>query len=214
MSTYDLRTCSYDEFLDFVFDHPVEKKPWYFGSRVEVAFDAVHNTELLTKLFSNARPLLERYTRDQLEQGFWALQSGLLIGGLLPHLMFDQSMPFEKRADCIRAMFFLYRDLFAVDELHTSSNMWWHSISSSYQTGWRSQSTLDDNKKIQDVMFDTLTEILYLESEECQGAALHGLGHLLHPSTEMVIRDWIATQPDLPEDDLEFAEACITGDIM
>ncbi len=121
--------------------------------------------------------------------------------------MFDQSVDFERRAECIRAMFFLYRDLFAVDELGTSCNMWWDCISSSSQVGHRSQSTLDDNRKIQDVMFDTLTKILYLESEECQGAALHGLGHLRHPNTEMVIRDWIATQPDLPEHDLEYAEA-------
>ncbi|HIA52851.1 MAG TPA: hypothetical protein EYN91_12310 [Candidatus Melainabacteria bacterium] len=213
MSFYDLRTCSYDEFLNFVFDHPVEKEPWYRGSKVEVVFDAIHNTALLTELFSNARPLLEKYTREQLDQGFWALQSGL-IDGLLPHTMFDHSVPFEKRAECIRAMFFLYRDLFAVDDLGTSSNMWWDCISSSNQVGWRSQSVLDDNMKIQDVMFETLSKILYLESEECQGAALHGLGHLRHPNTETVIRDWIATQPDLPEDDLEFAEACITGDIM
>ncbi|PZM83985.1 MAG: hypothetical protein DKT66_04910 [Candidatus Melainabacteria bacterium] len=214
MRTYDLRGCSYNEFLDFVFDHPVEKQPWYFGSKVQVVFDAVHNTDLLTELFSNARALLEKYSRDQLEHGFWALQSGRLIDGLLPNLMFDQSVPFEKRADCIRAMFFLYRDLFSVDDLHTSSNMWWDSISSSNQVGWRSPSTLEDNMKVQDVMFDTLTQILYLESEECQGAALHGLGHLRHPNTEKVIRDWIATQPDLPEDDLEYAEACIPGEIM
>lgn len=212
MNTYDLRKCSYDEFLEFVFDHPVKKERWYWRTKVEIIFDAVHNTELLTELFSNARPLLERYSREQLDQGFWALQSG--VDGLLPYVMFDQSVPFEKRADCIRSMFFLYRDLFAVDDLGTSCNMWWDCISSSNQVGWRSQSILGDNIKVQDVMFETLTKILYLESEECQGAALHGLGHLRHPNTEKVIRDWIATQPDLPEDDLEFAEACITGDIM
>jgi hypothetical protein len=212
MSTYDLRTCSYDEFLDFVFDHPVEKEHWYWG-KVDVAFDAVHNTELLTELFSNARLLLEKYTREQLEQGFWALQSGC-VDGFVEHVMFDLSVPFEKRAECIRAMFLLYRDLFAVDDLETSSNMWWDCIASSYSVRHRSQTTSEDDRKIQDVMFDTLTKILYLESEECQGAALHGLGHLRHPNTEKVIRDWIATQPDLPEDDLEYAEACITGDIM
>lgn len=212
MSTYDLRTCSYQEFLDFVFDHPVEKQGWYFGSGVQVVFDGVHNTELPTELFSKARPLLERYTRDQLEQGFWALQGQ--EDWQVVHAMFETAVPFDKRAEMIRSMFFLYRDLFAVDDLHTSSNMWWDSISGSYKVGHRSQSTSDDVRKIQDVMFETLTKILYLESEECQGAALHGLGHLRHPNTEKVIRDWIATQPDLPEDDLEYAEACITGDIM
>lgn len=214
MSIYDLRTCSYDEFLDFVFDHPVEKEHWYWDSNLKVAYDTVHNTELLTKLFSNAKPLLGRYTREQLEQGFWALQSGC-VDGLVEHAMSDLSVPFEKRAECIRAMFLLYRDLFAFDALETSSNMWWDSISSFYEFSFhRSKKVSDDDKKIQDVMFETLTKILHLDSEECQGAALHGLGHLHHPNTEKVIRDWIATQSDLPEDDLEFAEACITGDIM
>lgn len=212
MDTYDLRTCSYNEFLDFVFEHPVEREHWYWG-KLDVVFDADHNTELLTELFTNARPLLERYTREQLEQGFWALQSGC-VDGLVEHVMFDFTVSFEKRAECIRAMFFLYRDLFAVDDLGTSSNMWWDCIASSYSVCHRSQTTSEDDRKIQDVMFETLTKILYLESEECQGAALHGLGHLRHPNTETVIRDWVGTQPDLSEDDLEYAEACITGDIM
>ncbi|MBA3857498.1 MAG: hypothetical protein C0507_11375 [Cyanobacteria bacterium PR.3.49] len=192
MKIYDLRRSSYDEFLDFVFDHPVEKESWYSGSKVEVVFDAVHNAELLTELFCNARPLLDKYSREQLEQGFWTLQSGRLIG-LVEYVMHDLSVPFEKRAECIRSMFYLYRDLFAVDDLETSTNMWWDSISGTYNIGRRTHTTSEDDRKIQDVMFETLTKILYLESEECQGAALHGLGHLRHPNTEKVIRDWIAT---------------------
>ncbi len=213
MSTYDLRTCSYDEFLDFVFEHPVEKEHWYWESGLKVLYDVNRNAELLTKLFSNARPLLDSYTREQLEQGFWALQSGC-VDGLVEDVMFEQSVPFERRAEFIRSMFLLYRDLFSIDALETSSNMWWDCISSDYAIRRRSQDTSEDDRNIQDVMFETLTKILYLDSEECQGAALHGLGHLRHPNTEKVIRDWIATQPELPEDDLEFAEACITGDIM
>lgn len=213
MSTYDLRTCSYDEFLDFVFEHPVSIHRWYDNSDLKVVYDANRNRELLIELFTNSKPLYERYTREQLEQGFWALLGGC-AGESIEDIMFDQSVPFEKRAEFIRAMFFLYEGLFSIHALQSACNMWWDCISGDYAVHNRSQKSSEDDRKIQDVMFETLTKILYLESEECQGGALHGLGHLRHPNTEKVIRDWIATQPYLPEYDLEYAEACITGDIL
>ena len=53
---------------------------------------------------------------------------------------------------------------------------------------------------MQDVMFETLLEILALESENCRAAALHGLGHLRHPKTEEAISEYIHRHPSLSEE--------------
>jgi len=92
--------------------------------------------------------------------------------------------------------------------------MWWDSLAYGYFCGNKNRVHSDEEKNMQDVMFETLCQILKLDSEACQGAALHGLGHLVHPDTEKVIRAWIAEHPDLPEEDVDYAEDCIAGRIM
>jgi hypothetical protein len=42
--------------------------------------------------------------------------------------IWSSEVPFEERANCVRAMYFLYAKLFAVDPLYTSSNMWWDAL--------------------------------------------------------------------------------------
>lgn len=180
---------------------------------MKIFHDADRYRALLIELFRNSKLLYERYTREQLEQGFWALLSGC-VGESIEDIIFNQSIAFEKRAEFVRAMFFLYEGLFSIHALQSACNMWWHCFSCDYAMHNRSQKSSEDDRKVQDVMFETLTKILHLKSEECQGGALHGLGHLRHPDTEKVIRNWIATQPNLLEGDLSYAEACINGDIL
>jgi hypothetical protein len=50
---------------------------------------------------------------------------------------------------------------------------------------------------MQDVIFETLTKILRLDSVACQTAALHGFSHLQHPSTEQVIGAYVQGKPEI-----------------
>ena len=134
--------------------------------------------------------------------------------GSVVEVIWDSAIDIELREECVRSMFALYRDFFAVDSLMYACNMWWDFLADGYRDGYRHQTTSEEDRRMQDAMFETLTKILQLDNEECQGAALHGMGHLLHPKTKAVIRSWIATQPDLSEDDLKYAEACILGEIL
>jgi hypothetical protein len=58
---------------------------------------------------------------------------------------------------------------------------------------------------MQDVMFQTLVRILSLDSETCQTAALHGLGHLHHPETKTLIDRYLAEHPSLTKERKEYA---------
>jgi len=52
---------------------------------------------------------------------------------------------------------------------------------------------------MQDVMFETLSLILAIPSEICQGAALHGLSHLHHPKTASLISGFLDRNRSLSE---------------
>ena len=72
----DLNKYSFDEWVKFVFDHPVSEPEWYW----EQAWKWEGSPNLLVKyataLFSNAGCLLQEYSPEQIEQGFWFLLGG------------------------------------------------------------------------------------------------------------------------------------------
>jgi hypothetical protein len=214
MSYFDLRDSNFEQFVDFLFNHDVEyPEPWYFDIDLEVDYDPERHAQFYMRLFSDPTFLFEKYSRGQLEQGFWVIP-GCNVPGAVSEIIWDERISFEQRAACVKSMFILYREFFSKDPLHTSCNMWWDSLCYDYCCGNKDKVLSDEQRKMQDVMFETLSQILDLDREECQGAALHGLGHLRHPDTESLIRAWIAKHPELSEDELNYAEGCIRGDIM
>ena len=99
----------------------------------------------------------------------------------------------------------LFRLLFATEPLETSSNMWWDSLCYDWHSGIRVRERGGEDLRIQDVMFQTLGAVLRLDSEPCQIAALHGLGHLHHPGTAALIYTFIAEHPALTAETKEYA---------
>ena len=71
-----------------------------------------------------------------------------------------------------------------------------------------------EDERMQDVIFQTLTAILALDSDICQKAALHGLGHLHHPETENLITSYIAQHPDLSKEQHEYALAAAKFEVQ
>jgi hypothetical protein len=88
----------------------------------------------------------------------------------------------------------LFRILFATEPLDTSVQMWWDILCYDWHCGNRKRERErgGEDERMQDVIFQTLTAILALDSGICQRAALHGLGHLHHPETENLIQRYIA----------------------
>jgi len=52
---------------------------------------------------------------------------------------------------------------------------------------------------MQDVLFGTLSRVLLIDSSICRGSALHGLEHLHHPETMVLIGGVIQSHPELAE---------------
>ena len=212
-SPEDIRCASFDEFVRFLFDRDAPSReevvnalrsgiktekwpPWHF--HVEVAFDPHKTCQHYSRLFLEPKFLLERFSKDQLEQGFWAIQ-GPNLECSASRVIWDRTLPFDTREEVVRSMFYLFRDLFFAESLYDSVSMWWDSLCYGWHCGNRKRERGGEDLRMQDVMFETLSLILAVPSEICQGAALHGLSHLHHPKTEVLITKFIDCNPSLTE---------------
>lgn len=130
-------------------------------------------------------------------------------------LLWNLEVPFAAREACIRSMCHLFPDMFAFEPLKSGSFMWWDSLCwHLWHRGKKDRLRGGEELSIQDVMFETLVEILALDSDACQLAALHGLGHLHHPATAEVIQRYIARHPMLSDERRDYALAAAQFDVQ
>lgn len=216
--TINLVNINLAEFVKFIFEHPVanldqEEEPWHWDDDLYVDFDPAEILRLYVELFSSPAFLLDQYNKEVLDQGFWALQSNTLSCSVV-ELIWDVDVDRNLRKQVIFSMFTLYKELFAINSLDTSANMWWDSIAYDYCCGNKFRDRSEEEREMQDAIFKMLGDVLYLNSLDCQIAALHGLGHLRHPETETLILQYLESHPELDSEVKKYAMACITGEIM
>jgi hypothetical protein len=213
MNTYDIRGLTFEEFIAFLFGHDINpSERWYWDA--EVAFDANEVAQHYIQLFRNPWWLTQRYSLEEIEQGFWAAQS-CTLDCAVTHIIWDSAVPLKTREECISAMYDLYERFFARESLATSSHMWWDSLAfDDWHLGKRDRAKVVEDAIIQDVMFETLSKILALNSRDCQMAALHGLSHLHHPGTPALIQDYLQRGELLDEEQRSYAEAAARFELM
>jgi hypothetical protein len=212
----DISEYSYDEFILFLFAHEVshdwkKQKPWYW--RVDVAYDPQTICAYYIQLFRQPAFLLERFSKAELEQGFWAVH-GPNLDCAVSRVIWDTDLPFAAREECVRSMADLFKQLFATEPLETTSNMWWDSLCYDWECGIRDRERGGEDLRMQNVMFETLSIILRLDSEFCQMASLHGLGHLHHPGTATLVHTFIAEHPALTAETKEYALRAAKFDVL
>lgn len=136
----DLTGYSFDEFMEFMFarETPDAERenaergigernsehanpgPWYW--KTDVTFVPSMVCEYYTRLFQDPQFLTGRFSPTQLEEGFWAIQ-GPNLDCSVSRILEDADLTLTMRADCIRAMFDLFKRLFASAPLDTSVSM-------------------------------------------------------------------------------------------
>jgi hypothetical protein len=207
------------EWVSFVFDHPIPQvgeKEWYWQEEWEHEADNSLMLEYSIRLFRNPTFLLDTYSHEQLEQGFWFL---LKPFGFLEKGLKDVSVEWLLRKECIISMGDLFELLFAVKPLDDSAcYMWWDLVISGYfktaHTSWHPLIVDDKDAEAQQAIFETLCRILKLDSRECQKSALHGLGHLNHPLTAQTIEAYLNDNRMIDGELKEYAIKCIKGEIQ
>ena len=212
----DLTKSSFDDFIVFLFgrDVPVETEGrdfWYW--HVDVEFEAGRICAYYIQLFRQPEFLLERFTKVQLEKGFWAIH-GPNLDCSVSNIIDDSEVPLSLREECIRSMADCFRRLFATESFDTCVFMWWDSLCYDWHCGNRNRDHGGEDLELQDIFFRTLADVLAIDSWICQHAALHGLGHLHHPRTKEVVGRFIDEHHSLTQEQKDYALAAASFKVM
>ena len=236
----DLSLLPYDEWVAFFFDRPVMKEdeddddlfrprptPWddydieldIFTERPAVLVEHVR------RLCLEFGTLPRTHSWSQIDQGVWGVL--MLPCECSNHIVSDK-VPLALRLSCIQAMYHVFADAVATlpkgVPMETCFFMWWDIIAGAFfmEHGHWSHEVFhperEDVRQVHDVILDTLVRILALEDRRCQGAALHGLGHLHHPQGAEIVQKFIDVhRAELSDSDQArppWLEACRDGTVM
>lgn len=212
----DITKVSFEDLITFLFDRDVSLESegrdyWYW--HVEVEFDPKKIGAYYVQLFRQPEFLRERFTKAQLEEGFWAIH-GPNLDCSVSRIIDDSEVPLSLREECIRSMADFFRRLLAAEPYDTSVQMWWDSLCYDWECGNRNRERGGEDLELQDIYFQTLADVLSIDSWTCQEASLHGLGHLHHPQTSELIDRFIAKHPSLTQEQKAYALAAAKFDVQ
>lgn len=211
----DLAGASFEEFIAFVFDHPVvpdghEGEKWYLQHDLEINIDPGHQVQFLTMLFRHPDVLLERYSPAQIDQGFWFM----FIQGQEWFMdpLWDRAIPRAAREACVLAIPELYRRLFEREPIGLAPWMLWDLLADGF-VGYagRPPERAGEDDHVRAAMFQACRIMLASPSPETQRAALHGLFHLEHPRGPAMIRAWLDSTSGLSDRTRAYAEDVLAG---
>jgi hypothetical protein len=224
-----LTNLSFEEWLTFVFDHPVTKPEWYWkinrddwDANREPARAVAH----ITFAFDNPTAAFSRFSDAQISQGLWYIISN----GCSNHAfaLMNGLVPLADRKRAIAAMYPLFEQLFLrrcsgnlqhLDErvqgdenpLDIVCYMWWDLLP------LIGDGVGPDPKIITDEILDVLSRILDLDSDACQESALHGLGHW-HPyqskQVEAIVDNFLATHRQIRPELATYAQLARKGCVL
>lgn len=231
---YDLRNASFEEFLDFLFDHPVaaqhreenwgkketqHEKEWYFGlgfpSKPRVLHDPARTAGFYITMLTHPQTLLERYSRDQIVQGFGFLVGVLASGNAagLGRLLTEPAVAIEKRLAVVEALYHLHDRLFAVEDLKNSAGGLWFNLGMAVSL-FRDSEILSSSDgvelaQITGGLFNVLCRLLEHPEAKLVDAAITGMEGIEHWKTPAALRTCLETRDDLSAECRERAQAAI-----
>ena len=102
----DLTNISFDEFVSLIFVRDMPPEAGRLDASfydVGVEFDAPKMCAYYVQLFHRPQFLVSRFTKQQLEEGFWAIM-GHTVEWSTANIIDDSNLPLSSRKDCIESM--------------------------------------------------------------------------------------------------------------
>jgi len=218
---FDLSTLAPAQFSTFFFDRPIvegvdAKYDLFLGEFEAFAISVSNPAAMVANVQSMCRDFAELskiYSPEQLDQGLWAVFATVRCGRYL----FDPAIEIRLRVDCLESMFLPFRDVVAQCTSNVKGSfywMWWdeilhdlYPVPKEYKYGYLTLT--NDQSQIVDTIFQTLSKILAIDHQGCQICALHGLGHLYHPSLEKLVQGYLDEhRGEFSAEDVKWIEDC------
>jgi hypothetical protein len=122
MMVADIQNATFNEMVDFYFDNPDSyQRPTDWSNYVQFDYDATHNARFFIELFTNSAVLRHKFDAEKINNGIWVLSSVAFDGNVYDVVMENRDVPFDLKQNCIRAMYDLFKDLFAVVPVEASA---------------------------------------------------------------------------------------------
>ena len=210
--SFDISALSYDSWIRFFFAPGDEQD---VPSRLQVMnelfieiTDPLRVLECIVAMNSDLRRLRERYSSQEVDDGLWEIFG---VPFELGKVLFDASIPLPERVRCLESIYSVYVNEvkgLGGDIKETFYWMWWdfigHTLWGRVNNRWaqlkRGQVLLyktdvalldEDERKIFEEIFTTISRILTIDDWGCQQCALHGLADLHHPKSESAIQHFL-----------------------
>ncbi len=221
---------TYEAWLAFVFDHPVSDPSWWWDDHDELEAVSAESTRdparllaFLTRLFREPGGLIERYSREQIDQGFMFLISSACSNQMYP--LVRNELPWPDRLACIEAIVPLFEKLmgpvYGDDTAHLQTEaekekptfscyMWWDVIAICPHRD-------DEGDRLElEACLRVMERVLALPWDSCRESALHGLGHWEYFAAERTrpIVQKFLERTDLKPAIRAYAEAALDGGVQ
>jgi len=169
----NLRTYSFEEWLDFVFYHPNDDNDWSFDDEWEYTCDGGQLVDYMSILFSSAEEILiNKFSFKEIDRGFWFITG---VNGFM-WVFLDESIPWKSREDCLFLIPKLFSELYAKYDIGSSGYMWWDSFVT--YCAYKDRNLGTDLRILRSVV-KIIKRMLSQDCEIARESAKHGIVHLL-----------------------------------
>jgi hypothetical protein len=198
---------SFEQWVDYVFDRPVEVPEWWWPIQFENEWpgDSPETLiEYMTRLFEAPEFLLQRFSRSQVGQGLWYISSTTCSD--YSNALMSNGVSDSQRRRFSESIYTLFAHLFAPhctgklgylgkagdpeDHLNSACYMWWDNF-------WYGRNNATN---FRDCIVAVMEKTLSLPSELCMEAALHGLGHQarhMPEEVQQIVDQFLTENPEI-----------------
>lgn len=217
-------SASFEEWLIHVFDHPPQKRGWWWNEdAIDWNVPPSDTIAFLTETFQESASLLNRFTETQMAEGMEYISD--MACSNIARTLLDESVPLPLRKKAIKSIQNVYSDCFAVrcspllchlektlgPPLNGVCYMWWDVFPILGEPENAALAELDKE------CLAVMEFALGLESVACRESALHGLGHwaLEYPDfVHRVIDGFIVLNPGERPELLAYAKNAREGNVL
>jgi hypothetical protein len=221
----------FEAWLDYLFNRPLgEWEPaWYYDwteaepprewtLRYEGTDSPGAAAERIRRLFSDAGTVLRPYSDELVGNGLNVIVNGAMDASVSS--LVSPDVPYALRAAGLRSIVTLFAEVFAPRLAHpvwpprTDSGKGSHPLDFICFMFWDVCPFVPGRD---DITLEVLEATLALDSQACQRAALHGLGHADRPAQDKaaeIIDRWLRQHPDAPDQLRAYAAQAATGRVL